>query len=67
MESILTPKQARRLPKNILRLIFTYLEASQISKKCLYALNKSIYTDLDFVGSLFSQVLMSKLGVINDY
>ena len=30
-------------------------------------MNKSIYTDLDFVGSLFSQVLMSKLGVINDF
>jgi hypothetical protein len=53
MESILAPKQAKRLPKNLLRLIFTYLEASEISRKRLYALNKSIYTDIDFVGSLF--------------
>jgi hypothetical protein len=48
-------------------LIFTYLEAKQIFKDRIYALNKFIYQDINLVGNLFSQVLMSKLGVINDY
>jgi hypothetical protein len=67
MESKAVQRKAKPLPKNILKIIFTYIDAGSIFKLRLHALNSLIYKDIDFVGSLVSTVLMPKLGVVNDY
>jgi hypothetical protein len=55
-----------RLPKNIIIEIFTFLECKQVFKDRLYSLYYHFYQDLNFVGNLFSQMVMKKLGIIND-
>jgi hypothetical protein len=58
--------KSMRLPKNILKIVFMFLECKQLIKDRFYALNKWIYQDVDWVKSMHSQLIMQKLGVIND-
>ena len=56
----------RRLPKSIIKDIFSYFESTRLFTERLYALNRSFYQDISFVRRVFSEHLMAKLGVISD-
>ena len=61
------PARIPKLPKNLIKEIFMYIPSAKIFKDRLYALNKLIYNDQNFIDHLFSQLLMQKLGIITDY
>lgn len=56
-----------RLPKMVVREILTFFDCKKLFKDRIYALCRSLYFDDNFRNSLYSQMLMAKLGVVNDF
>lgn len=55
------------MPKVIIREILTFIDCKQLFKDCIFILCRSLHFDEDFRNSLYSQMLMAKLGVVNDF